>query len=103
MRQGGNRPRLPIEAPLGLRVTHTPGGQDLDSDVAIEPRVLRAVNLTHPSSADGGDDLVGTKASPGSERHLSGVSIRRSSSTQNRVSRDGRIASVSEDGSRDPA
>src|SRR6185295_5299456 len=73
------RARLAIEAGLGLRVTDAPRGQDLDGDVTIESRVLRAIDLTHPARADGGDDLVGTKASPGGECHRRGESIRRSS------------------------
>lgn len=40
------------------------GGQDFDSDVAPELRVLRAEHLSHPARADGGDDLAGSE--PGS-------------------------------------
>ena len=34
--------------------------QDLDRDVAIEPRVARAVDLTHSACAEGADDFERT-------------------------------------------
>ena len=34
------------------------GGQNLDGDVAAEPRVARAIDLAHPAGAERRDDLV---------------------------------------------
>ena len=34
-------------------------------DLAIELRVARAKDLTHPADADAGDDFIGTEAAPG--------------------------------------
>ena len=42
--------------------------EDLDRDRALEPRVLRLVDLAHPARADRRDDLVGAEAGAGSER-----------------------------------
>ncbi len=39
--------------------------QDLDRDRAIEPRVLRLVDLAHSPGADWREDLVGTEAGSG--------------------------------------
>jgi hypothetical protein len=36
--------------------------QDLDRDEAIEPRVARAIDLSHSTGAEWGDDLVRTEA-----------------------------------------
>ena len=58
----GNRARLAIESRLGLRIADTSSGQDFDGDIAVEPRVSRAIDLTHPSGTNGGDDFVGTEA-----------------------------------------
>ena len=35
--------------------------QDLDRDGAIQPRVLRLVDLSHSSGAERREDLVGTE------------------------------------------
>ena len=49
------------------RVCHEHVGQDLDGDVAIEPRVPRLIDLAHAAGAEGGDDLVRAEASAGNE------------------------------------
>ena len=48
--------------------------QDLDRDVAIEPRVARPIDLTHAAVADLGGDFVGAEARAGGEGQ-SGVII----------------------------
>src|SRR5262245_24153041 len=43
-------------------------GQDLDGHRAVEPRVVRSVDLAHSSGADNFQDFVGTESSPWFER-----------------------------------
>ena len=43
--------------------------QHLDRDVALEPRIARAVHLAHPAGAERRQDLVRAEALAGSERH----------------------------------
>ena len=45
-------------------------GEDLDRDVAVEPRVARPVDLAHSAGAERRQDLVGAEAGSGSERHM---------------------------------
>ena len=44
------------------------GRQDLDRDLAPEPRVARAVHLAHAAGAERRDDLVGAEARAGGVR-----------------------------------
>ena len=53
----GDGARLLLEAAQPVRIGREPRGQDLDRDVAPEPRVAGAVHLAHPARADRGDDL----------------------------------------------
>ena len=48
-------------------------GQDLDGDVAIEPRVARPIHLTHSAGPKGREDLVLTEARARSEGQRVGV------------------------------
>jgi hypothetical protein len=43
--------------------------QDLESDVATQPRVAGAVDLAHAAHAERGDDLVNTEAGTRRQRH----------------------------------
>ena len=43
------------------------GRQHLYRHRAIEPRVARSVDLTHPARAEGGLDFVGAESSAGAE------------------------------------
>jgi len=54
--------RLALESgePLGIGRERRP--RHLDRDIAAEPRVTRAVNLSHFALADRRDDLAGTDA-----------------------------------------
>jgi hypothetical protein len=60
-------PGLVFEAapPVGVRLRVGP--DDLDRDVAPEPRVTRAVDLAHASRAEGSDDPVRTERRIGGE------------------------------------
>ncbi len=50
-----------------LRVGGERRGQDLDGDVAIEPRVPRPIHFAHAAGSEGRDDLVRAEAGTGSE------------------------------------
>ena len=58
-----------LETLANLLVLRKMRGEDLDRDRALQPRVLRFVDLAHPSRAYGGEDLVGTEAGAGCEGH----------------------------------
>ena len=53
------------EATLGLGVLQRGGGQDLDRDVAAEPRILRPVHDTHGAGSELGEHLVGPEGGTG--------------------------------------
>ena len=63
------RLRLLLEAAKPVRVLRERRGQDLDRDLAPEPRILRPVDLTHPSGADLAEDLVGAELGAGRQSH----------------------------------
>ena len=44
-------------------------GQNLDRDVAVELRVPRTEDLSHPARAEGREDLVRPEPCPGGETH----------------------------------
>ena len=66
-RGDGLRLALEPRAPVGV------GGegsrQDLDGDVALEPRVPGAIDLAHSAFADRREDFVGAQTGGGGERH----------------------------------
>jgi hypothetical protein len=62
---------LLLEAAEAIRVRRERRRQDLDRDVAAEARILRAVDLAHPSRTERRDDLIGTQTGTGGERHFS--------------------------------
>ena len=70
VRERGDGPRLGLEAPPHLGIGGDVRRHDLDGDVAIEPRVARAIHLAHAAGPDGFDDLVLGEARAGREcRH----------------------------------
>src|SRR5262249_14493861 len=71
VRRRGYGLRLSLEALPDLLAAGEMRGKDLDGDRAVQPRVLRLVDLTHPSRPDGREDLVRTQTSPLGKRHLS--------------------------------
>ena len=68
--QARDRPRFAFEPFAELRVHGNPIGQDFDRDVAIEPDVARAIDLTHPPRPEHREHFVGAKASARCKRHL---------------------------------
>ena len=69
MVQAGHGPRFALEALAQVGVGREMLGQDLEGDGAVEPRVLRAVDLAHPARPEGGQDLVGPELGARFERH----------------------------------
>ena len=62
-------PRFALEARQSFGIDGYILRQCLDRDVAPEPRVARAVDHTHASRPERGDDLVGADAGAGLKRH----------------------------------
>ena len=61
--------RFALEPRETIAITGEQVGQDLDRDVAVQPRVACPEYLAHPSPADRGRDGVRTDPIAGSERH----------------------------------
>ena len=68
--EGSQRARFPLKAgqSIGVRSEHL--GQDLQSDIALQSRVTRAVDLAHPTRADHRDDLVRADPRARGEAHF---------------------------------
>jgi hypothetical protein len=66
----GERLGFALEAPQPLLVVRELVGQDLDRHLALEPRVLGAVDLAHSAGAEGAEDLVEGEGLAGGERHM---------------------------------
>ena len=69
MVQRGGRPRFLLEALQPLGVGDQAGRQDLDRDVATEPRVARPIDFAHAARAKERDDLISAESSAGREGH----------------------------------
>ena len=67
-RRGGAR--LLLEARATLGIGRDSGRQDLDRDLAPEPRVAGAEHLAHASRTDGSHDLIRTEPGARREGHL---------------------------------
>ena len=62
MRERGDGARFLLESRDGRRIGREPRRQNLDRDVAAEPRVARAIDLAHPARAERGENLVGPES-----------------------------------------
>jgi hypothetical protein len=69
MVQVGRGARFTLQTLAAGGVVGEHGGQDFDSHCPIEPRVPRAIDLTHSTRADRLEDLVGTKSLAGGKCH----------------------------------
>ena len=58
MIERGQHPRFPLERHQPLAIAGHGDGEDLDRDVALEPRVVRAIDLAHPARSQDADDVV---------------------------------------------
>ncbi len=63
------RTRLVLETTESIRILRERRRQNLDRDVAPEPRVARPVDLSHAARAERREDLVRTEAGAGRNRH----------------------------------
>ena len=61
MRERGDGLRLALEARAAIRIVGERRRQDLDGDVAVEPRIAGAIDLAHAARADGAEHLVRSK------------------------------------------
>ena len=69
MIQRGNGSRLALKTLLHIRARTEMGGQNLDRNDAIKPRVPRAIDLAHAAGTKRRLNLVSTKFSAKSEPH----------------------------------
>ena len=60
MGKGGDSLRLVLEALAAVGIGGERFGKDFDRDVTGETRIARAIDFSHPTRADGGDDFVRT-------------------------------------------
>src|SRR6266566_7889544 len=65
----GSASSFPLEPTQSLRVLGNPVRQDLDRDVAPEPRIARPVDLAHSAGAQRRNHFVRTETRPGGYRH----------------------------------
>ncbi len=61
--------RFALEAGQPIGIAGEEVGQDLERDVAPEPRVAGAIDLSHAAGAERGDDLIGAQFRAGSQGH----------------------------------
>src|SRR5579864_6476246 len=78
MVQGGQRLSLAGEAREPIRISGEEIRQDLDGDIAVERRVLRAVDLAHPPGAELGNDFVRTDVGMRRKGHWNAAILRQS-------------------------
>ena len=74
MVQNGRGARLELEPAAKPGIPTSLGRDDLERDVATEPRVAAAIDLSHPADPEKGLDVVGAETISGLERH--GRSVR---------------------------
>jgi hypothetical protein len=67
--QGGDGTGLLLETAQSLGIAGLIRGQDLEGDVAPEPRIAGPENLAHPPCVDRSKDAIRTEAHAGRERH----------------------------------
>src|SRR5262245_29816395 len=61
--------RFLLKAAKTIGIGRQRGRQDLDRDVATQPRVARPIDLAHSPSADGIEDFVGTEVTAWAQSH----------------------------------
>ena len=69
MLEGGEGLRLALEPRETVRVGRNGLRENLERDIALEPRVVRSIDLSHAARSQGGDDLVRPNADTRTERH----------------------------------
>src|ERR1041384_2280652 len=61
------------EAPHPVGILRVFGWQELERDAAVEPRVEGEIDLTHPTSAERGDNFVAVETSTRGDSHRWGL------------------------------
>src|SRR5205809_4895659 len=67
--------RFALEADLQLRVLSEFGGKDFNCHAAIEPRVARFEDLSHPARPERRNNLVGPETGTGTDGHWNRAGI----------------------------
>jgi hypothetical protein len=70
MIQRRDGPRLPLEPRPQILARGDVRREHLDRDRSVEPRVASFVDFAHAARAERGEDLVGTEANTGRQRHI---------------------------------
>lgn len=76
MRELRDRPGLPLEPSPHFLVLRQVIRQHFDGDLSPQPRIPRPVDLTHPTRAERGKNLVGAKTEAGAQSHPNPESLR---------------------------
>ncbi|HLK50913.1 MAG TPA: hypothetical protein VKT49_22380 [Bryobacteraceae bacterium] len=69
MRDGCHCFRLALKTGKRLRIPRQPLRQNLDRHFAMQPRIARSVNLTHPARTHQSHNFIGAQSVTRSERH----------------------------------
>src|SRR5207244_1874276 len=69
VRERRDRERLTLEPGERIRVLRERFREDLDRDLALQVRVVSAVDLAHAAGAERAADLVGAETGSGWQRH----------------------------------
>jgi hypothetical protein len=69
MIQRRNGAGFPLETLFGLGIIRQMNGKDFDGDGAVEARVCRAIDFSHASGAQRGNDFVGAEFRASGEGH----------------------------------
>jgi hypothetical protein len=67
--KAGNRSSLALEAFPQFWIRREVVWQNFDRNVAIQPRIMGAINLAHTARAGGGDNFIGPQPQSWSKRH----------------------------------
>jgi hypothetical protein len=67
--EGGGGAGLALEALAPIGIGCQIGRQDLDGDVAVQPRVARAIDLAHAAGTERGEDFVRAETRPDGQGH----------------------------------
>ena len=62
--------RLALEARHAALIIGERGRKDLDSDIAVQPRISRAIHFAHPARTQRADDLIRAETGSIRERHI---------------------------------
>ncbi len=69
MGERGYRARFQLETTAAVGILRVVGGQNLERDVAPQPRVAGAIHLAHSACTNRRDDLIRPEANTGGKTH----------------------------------